>query len=180
MTYSENSDNFENFNHTPLRRSSLRVCSWNVRSLSDRSRILVLIGLMKKYRIDVLALQETKLYDGGYEVEGYTFKNSGVAFGLTRHSGVAFVYRSSLDIDFYNISERLCYLKIGKMVIANCYMPTESKNEDRSFVYDFIAKLKKGHQGQMMVVGDFNCRFGRKIKIYKNSKSLILKPLFQN
>ncbi|KAK9709187.1 hypothetical protein QE152_g26756 [Popillia japonica] len=102
---------------------------------------------MKKYEIDILAVQETK--QKGQEIitlDGYTLFNSG---GENRRLGVGFLLRNEFKekvVDFEPISERVCRLRLRgkyrKISLLNVHAPTEDKGPIvKSEFYEELVKV---------------------------------------
>ena len=124
-----------------LKLQSLRLISWNVRTLTDRDnssrpeRRTALVAMeLARYNIDVAALSETRLADEGQISEtgaGYTFFWKGKTAEEPRLHGVGFAIRNSL-VRMHNllpvhVSERITTLRIplqhGHVTIISVYAP---------------------------------------------------------
>lgn len=71
-----------------------RLISWNVNSL--RARIGRAQALLERHDPDILALQETKVEDGGFPFFAFP-EHTHTAFGQKTYNGVAFVSKNAPD-----------------------------------------------------------------------------------
>lgn len=154
----------------------IKISTWNVRTLLATGKMQE-IGLeLKRYNIDIAAIQEvrwegqgnitkkhfTMFYSGGKKQGKY-----GVAFlilGNTRNK----------VIDFKPINERLAYIRIEakpfNISILNVYAPTEGASaEEKEKLYEKmeeeIAKIEK--EDTIMLLGDFNAQIGKEAYLYQ-------------
>ncbi|KAK9693714.1 hypothetical protein QE152_g34012 [Popillia japonica] len=134
----------------PQRKASdgklCNIGTWNVRGTYGEGALQNLAAIMKKYEIDILAVQETK--QKGQEIitlDGYTLFNSG---GENRCLGVGFLLRNEFKykvVDFEPIGERVCRLRLRgkywKISLLNVHAPTEDK--DLIVKSEFYEELEK-------------------------------------
>lgn len=92
----------------------MKIGTWNVRSANEEGTIKHIMAAMKRYGIQILALQETK--QKGNEIinlSDFTIFNSGGTH--TRHFGTAFIVSklwSERVVDFKPITDRLCLIRL--------------------------------------------------------------------
>ena len=165
-----------------LNLQSLRLISWNVRTLTDRDdssrpeRRTALVAMeLARYNIDVAALSETRLADEGQISEtgaGYTFFWKGKTAEEPRLHGVGFAIRNSL-VRMHNllpvhVSERITTLRIplqhGHVTIVSVYAPTLDSEVDVK--ESFYASLRTTLSAvplhdKLLLMGDFNARVGK-------------------
>lgn len=150
-------------------KQKIRIGTWNVRSTFEEGALKNLVKVMKRYRIDVLALQETKQRNNvAMQVDDYMFFNSGID---NRKFGVGFMVNDKFKqavIEFEGSSDRFCRMRIKgkyrKINIINVHAPTEEKEEevkDRFYeeVDESLNKLPKFDV--KILLGDFNAKIGR-------------------
>lgn len=156
---------------------TLWVATWNVRGTFTEGAMRVLVGQLRKYTVDIIALQETK--QKGTEVidiEDYTFFGSG---GENRRFGTGFMIHNRIKqavIQFKPITDRMCYIRVRgkhrKLSFINVHAPTEEKDEDeKNEFYENIEKLYEEipKYDIKMVLGDFNAKLGREEKYIDQS-----------
>lgn len=154
-----------------------RIClaTWNVQSTWEVGALKVLAHVLKKYNIDVAAIQETK-QRGVFinEIEDYVFYNSAEE---NRLLGVGFMIKKEIArkvVDFEAMSGRICRIRIRgqyrKITFVNVHAPTEEKTEEEKDVFyekveDVIGKIP--NYDVKIILGDFNAKVGRE-EIFKN------------
>ncbi|XP_018574547.1 uncharacterized protein LOC108913478 [Anoplophora glabripennis] len=132
---------------------NLRVGTWNVRGTYEEGALKHLSREIKKIRVDLVALQETKQKGNEIvEIEDYMLFNSG---GKNIMLGTGFMIHNKLKaavIQFKPVSERMCILrmrgKYQKMAFINIHAPTEESQLDEKeefynmldMEYDKLAK----------------------------------------
>ena len=121
---------------------------------------------MKKYKLEFLAVQETRwLGQGIFNMKGHTIYHSGKSEG--KHEfGTAFIISKRLNqivIDFRPVNERICAirlkLKFHNMWIINVHAPTEEKAEDikEEFYQNLENVYNSISQNDIkLIIGDFN------------------------
>ena len=139
---------------TKNKRVPLTLACWNVRTLLDvdsadrpQRRTALLSNELSRYKIDIVALSETRLSEEGQltEASGYTFYWKGLPSGVPRHAGVGFAVRSALIKNLEELpsgfSERImsCRLELGTnrfMTLISVYAPTLShpQRKQNSFI----------------------------------------------
>lgn len=143
--------------------------TWNVRGTNGEGAIKNLVNEMKKYSIDLLAVQETKQKGSQMEaVEDSVFFNSG---NNERRFGTGLIIGEKLKasvIDFKPISERICSIRIRgkyrKISVLCVHGPTEDKDEDEKdcFYEELQKQLHKIPRYDIkLIMGDSNAKVER-------------------
>ena len=145
------------------------IGTWNVQSL--RGKEVELVEEVKKYKIDILGITETKKKGQGVEDLGsHKLIYSGV-IGERARAGVALLVRNEVfeKLDFNVISERLLESnsefehKHIKIIVA--YGPNEdASKEDKETFYNDLQQVvdNKRPNQEIMILGDLNARVGNK------------------
>ncbi|MEL6802745.1 MAG: reverse transcriptase domain-containing protein, partial [Bacteroidota bacterium] len=151
-------------------RRVLRVGSWNVLSLSDDHRLPYLSSELRRLRVDIVGLSETRRPGRG-EISsgGYSYYWSGMEDG-SRLRGVAVGISSRLQpfvVEVTPVDERMMRVRmkhtLGFISLIAVYAPTEvCKAEEKEMFY---AKLNSildqcPPRDTLVVLGDFNATTG--------------------
>lgn len=157
----------ENTNDT--KENKIRLGTWNVRGTFTEGALKHLIGEMKRYNVDILAIQETKQRNEKImEIEDYIFFNSGKD---NRMLGVGFIVSDRFKnevIEFEGVSDRMCRIRIRgkfrKISIINSHAPSEEKDpEIKTKFYEELERIlgKVPRFDIKFVMGDMNAKVGR-------------------
>lgn len=146
-----------------------KLASWNVNSLKIRlDQVLEWLDCSK---VDVLALQETKLMDEHFPIEAFTERGYQVIFsGQKTYNGVAIISRFPLsgivtDIDgLEDPQRRILAATVGGIRVINLYVPNGAALTSEKYPYklNWLAKVTAYIEQQLTlyprlaVVGDFN------------------------
>ena len=143
---------------------------WNVLSLSDDHRLPYLSGELRRLRVDIVGLSETRRPGSG-EISGggFTYYWSGMSDGA-RLRGVAIGISSQLCssvVEVTPVDERIMRVRLkhtlGFMSLVAVYAPTEMcETEEKEMFY---AKLDSvldqcPLRDTLIVLGDFNATTG--------------------
>ena len=155
---------------------TLRFATFNVRGIAKPYAKTVLGEDCKKYKCDIIALQETKAAE-----KEWTSRNSYkyVLNELKRsHNGMGFGFNKQV----LNMLDKVRYIndrisaallspfrskKKSKMLVINVYMPTmqitkQDEGCDRDKTYEELKSLiKNNRQYIIIIMGDFNSKIGR-------------------
>ncbi|MFV0264599.1 MAG: endonuclease/exonuclease/phosphatase family protein, partial [Kluyvera sp.] len=151
-------------------RRALRVGSWNVLSLSEDHRLPCLSDELRRLKVDIVGLSETRRPGNG-EISsmGYTYYWSGMSNGA-RLRGVAIGISSKLQpfvVEVTPVDERIMRVRLkhtlGFMSLIAVYAPTEVCETEVKEV--FFAKLNSvldqcPPRDTLTVLGDFNATTG--------------------
>jgi hypothetical protein len=120
------------------RRKDLRLATWNLRSLYRPGGLRITINELRKYKIAIAAIQETrwnKLTPQAFTSNDYNINTSSLA--NYHEFGTAFLVDSKFNHmvkNFTPINERLCVIRIkGKFVnysLINIHAPTNVSEEE--------------------------------------------------
>jgi len=146
-----------------------RIGTWNVRSIRRPGALEDLIKCMKEYKLELVALQETRWPGSGDHVSnGYTLLYSG---DDTTRLGVGFLLGPQVKkavLNFNAVNNRMCMIRL-RMRLANLsivcvHAPTEdSSPQDKDSFYDNLDDLMGAipEHDVRLVIGDFNARAGK-------------------
>lgn len=127
---------------------------------------------MSRYKLDIIAIQESRWNGSGSISDGETvFLYSGRPQNENHSEGVAFLITKKISkglLEWFPINERIIVLKIKtrarKMVIINCYAPTEAQpNDVKEDFYEQLNSCITSHTRTgdvILIVGDFNAKIG--------------------
>lgn len=165
----------------PNNTKKLIIGTWNVRTLLDldnnsrpKRRTALIAYELKKYNIDIAALNETRFSDEGSLTEsgeGYTFWK-GLDRGAPRIHGVAFAIKTrllnSIPQSPTGHNERLITWRIPlsnkrHATLVNVYAPTldsadELKDQFYAQLHEIMLTIPK--EDKIILLGDFNARVG--------------------
>lgn len=147
------------------------IGTWNTRSLYRTGALKELITEINKYKINILAVQETRwTYTGTMDVSGYTIFNSGPK-SINHEHGVAFIVHQKLKtmvLDFKPIDKRMCVLRVKtkffNISLINIHAETEDKDEEvKDAFYSQLARTYEALPSNdiKIVIGDFNAKIGK-------------------
>lgn len=148
----------------------MRVATWNVNSL--RVRLPQLLDWLGTAAPDVVALQETKLVDGGFPhadlaAAGYL----AVCAGQPTYNGVALLARTSLDAVVAHLpgmaddpQRRFIAATIGAVRVVSVYVPNGQSVGSEKYTYklrwleslrDWL-KTELATHPRLVIMGDYN------------------------
>ena len=151
---------------------SLKICTYNVRSLSNNMRMLELNNSIEKITWDIIGLAEIKRNGSAIEKhQNYIFYYIGETAGL---HGVGFLVKKSYKaniVSFLGISERVAMLKLKfdqhLLSLIQAYSPTDSSSEeDITKFFEDLTKAQDLADKNFLIMGDFNAKIGQP-KIYE-------------
>lgn len=147
----------------------LKLASWNVNSLKVRLEQLLI--WFDESKIDVLAVQETKVIDEQFPSQAFIDRGFSVVFaGQKTYNGVAIISRLPItetltDIpSFTDPQRRILAATVGGIRLINLYVPNGSEPGSDKYQYKlswlehvtaFIEKQLQIYP-KVAVVGDFN------------------------
>ena len=171
------------------KRIPLTLATWNIRTLLDtdhdtrpRRRTAIIAHELKRYKIDIVALCETRLSGEGNlieEGEGYTFFWKGYPENVRRNHGIGFAVRNKLlqkiQESPVGISERLMSWRIplakGRYAtLISAYAPTlDSEDTIKDSFYESLDATIRSvpRNDKLILLGDFNARVGRDRNIWQ-------------
>ena len=158
------------------RTNNIRIATINVRTLQDELKVATAIQAAEKNQIDILALQEVRHTGCGCitfddrSLKGWQMAWSGHA--VKHIHGVAILCAPHVQVEEHqeHMPARILSVRVSvkgkKMMILNCYAPTDSTKSDtaKNYFYKVLQKAKedldKYPKFKMITLGDFNATIG--------------------
>ena len=176
-------------------KDHLNIGTLNCRGLTKTDKKLDLTNDLDSYKVDITALQETKI-KGDCWIE-YLKSKSGINYTFYKsncsnsYHGVGFIVNNNINCSFRSLSNRLCLLTVYRkynnkthpLYIINAYAPTSeitSKNviETEQFYNDLETLINCVNKNELIICGDFNAKTGsshhtypRNIGLYTTDKT---------
>ena len=150
------------------RRKSMKIATWNVRTLYQEGKIENVIKEMDRMNLNIVGLAETRWTEAAVtKVDNKVFIFSG---GSTHERGVGILFDESIEKSLKSwcpVSDRVVVAKFaGKpldMGIVQVYAPTSTAEEEEvEQFYEDLDKAMKCLKSQdiKIVMGDFNAKVG--------------------
>ena len=159
--------------------NEISIGTLNCRGIRGELKQKQLAGDIRRYKLQIVAIQETHLQaTGAFEISDGTNRYEVFYTGANenRYHGVGIIADKNLKGKFKRVSDRICtmttYVNKKKMVIISAYAPTSSasKKEPRTreeFYETLDATINSESKGTIVVVaGDFNAKTGTGHEIY--------------
>ena len=172
MQEKEKTERINTMKTNSKRRKDLRLATWNVRTLHITGGLRMTINELRKYKIAIAAIQETrwtKLTPRAFVSSKYNIYTSSQT---NKHEfGTAFFVDSNFNHlvkNFTPINERLCILRIkGRFFnysLINIHAPTNDSEEEAKD--QFYEQLERAYSAcpkndVKLVMGDANAKVGR-------------------
>lgn len=146
----------------------MRIGTRNVRGTNEKGAVKNLVNIMRNYKLQVLALQETKQKGKAViKTGGCTLFNSG---DERKIYGTGFLVSKEMEqtvIDFKCVSENICSLRprgmYHKISIINVHAATEDKDmEIKTYFYETVMQIldRIPKFDVKIVLGNFNAKVG--------------------
>ena len=157
-------------------RSTIKIGTWNVKSLYMVGQTKTLVAEMDRYNIDIIAVQETRwLGRGECDLGKHTILYSGRA-DQRHEEGVGICMtkkiRESL-MEYKPISERIMSIRLrGKwfnVTVICVYAPTEEKEERiKDEFYEELQMIidNTSKHDIMIILGDLNAKVGQEVEAF--------------
>ncbi|KAK6760478.1 hypothetical protein RB195_021808 [Necator americanus] len=157
---------------TGERRSNLRLCTYNARTVSTDADLHALLGAAERIKFHVIALQETKcrrsdvrqMNDGTLVIRGDKVPSRNVgSVGFVVHPSVAHLVDSHEILSPRLAILRLRPLREKSISIINCYSPTSAADDSEleAFYEELEEVVRNEKSYYKFVVGDFNAKLGK-------------------
>ncbi|XP_072377270.1 uncharacterized protein [Diabrotica undecimpunctata] len=165
--------------------------NWNVRTLNKPGAQTALLQELKRYKLMITALQETRwLWKGARDTKTHTILYSGKEQG-SKECVVAFVvdndFKSKI-IDFQAVSERICKLRICthffSLIMINIHCPTEEQEQHTK--ESFYQQLEIVYDNALrndikIIMSDINAKIGKEPQFYGTTgKNLLHNEMSKN
>lgn len=149
----------------------IKICTWNVRTLSEPGKAHNAIREMSRLSIDILGISEMRWPGSGQcKISDYSVYHSGNNNGEHRNGVGVIVSKEIAPFieNFVPVSERILLITVSttpiKCNILQVYAPTADKTDEEierfySELEDLVNKLPK--QDINITLGDFNAKIGR-------------------
>lgn len=151
--------------------TTLKLATWNVRTMLQAGKMEEIAGEVQKYGMDLVALQEIRwVGNGRIRKRGYDLFYSGPEI-RTGQAGTGFIISSEMRknfIGFEPLGDRLCKIRFKgyfrNISIISAYAPTEdASDEEKSVFYSNLDKAcnKVPKYDVLLILGDFNAKIGK-------------------
>lgn len=149
----------------------LNIATWNVRTMLQSGKMIEIANEVKKYGLDIVALQEVRWQGSGQiDKKHFSVYYSGDQ-GRRGCNGTGFMVgcraRKSL-LGFEPINDRICKIRLKgrfrNITMISAYAPTEDKEmEVKEEFYDEMARTCNSvpKYDLLIVLGDFNAKVGK-------------------
>ncbi|XP_055383684.1 uncharacterized protein LOC129613579 [Condylostylus longicornis] len=151
-----------------------RIGQWNVRTMMESSRLAQIESEMKRYRVKILGVSETR-WPGLNEIttaKGNKFIYSGNNNGGS--NGVGMIIDKSISSSMMSwkaVSDRIIlvrfYSRIRKITIIQCYAPTETANDElKDEFYSQLTSVISNipRTDIIILMGDLNAKIGTRMQ----------------
>ena len=150
------------------------IGTWNVRSLSQASKMENILQEMKRMKIDILGIAKT-FFDGVADFQTILPTTDQryrlICSGSDKKRGVAFILTDESNTtvqSYYTVSDRITCIRLGTKpvdtTIIQVYAPTNDspQSEVEAFYEQLsnVVKLHKTHNDCLVIMGDFNGKVG--------------------
>ena len=144
---------------------------WNVRTMYEQGRVAQVIAEMKRYKLDILGVSESRLTKSGRmkTTTGETVLYSGREDDL-HHEGVAIIMKKGMEkylMEWKPVNSRIIQARLKgrqtNLSIIQCYAPTnDSNNRDKEAFYEQLqATFENVHcRDLLLVMVDLNAKVG--------------------
>jgi exonuclease III len=149
----------------------MRFGTWNIRRLYRAGSFKTVARELRKYKVDLVGVQEVRWDKGGTErAEDYTFFYGA---GNEHHqlgTGFFFVHKRIMSavrrVEF--VSDRMSYIILRgrwcNIIVVNVHAPCEDKNDDiKDSFYEELRRVfdQFPRYDMKIMLGDFNAKVGR-------------------
>ena len=170
----------------------VRFGTLNVRGIKSTREKQILANDMNRYRVAIMAVQETHLKGSGIESiettnhtskqpQKYTFYYTGEETNKFHGVGIIFDKNKFENPILESLSDRICQLSVKlpncnrKLVFISAYAPTltnsEKNPETREKFYETLDKAIRSTSSRdlLIIAGDFNAKTGSAAKLFSDN-----------
>jgi exonuclease III len=154
-----------------MNKKTIRLGTWNVRTMLAPGKMSETAREMRRYKIEILAIQETR-WSGKGKIDKTNFTLYYAGEKKQGKNGTAFLVGGGIRnkiMQYEAVDGRISWIRIenkqANITIINAYAPTEnSKEEEKTKFNDKLEKVceKVKRNDILMIVGDFNAKIGKK------------------
>jgi endonuclease/exonuclease/phosphatase family metal-dependent hydrolase len=154
-----------------MNKKTIRLGTWNVRTMLAPGKMSETAREMRRYKIEILAIQETR-WSGKGKIDKTNFTLYYAGEKKQGKNGTAFLVEGGIRnkiMQYEAVDGRISWIRIenkqANITIINAYAPTEnSKEEEKTKFNDKLEKVceKVKRNDILMIVGDFNAKIGKK------------------
>ena len=148
----------------------IRMGTWNIRTLMTVGKIEEIGKQMKEYKIEILALQETRWKgEGQIDRNNYTLLYGGEDKQGKRGTGfmISKTFKERI-LEYRRINGRISLLRLknkpANLTLINTYAPTEDRNNDEkdAFYETLIRTCREAPKHDTLIImGDLNAMIGK-------------------
>lgn len=154
-----------------IRKMDINIATWNIRTMLQTGKMMEIAGEIKKYSIDIAAIQEIRWQGSGrVDKKDFSMLYSGHQ-DRTGMNGTGFMVSSKIRksiLGFVPVNDRICKIRLKgrfrNITMISAYAPTEDKDiEIKETFYDNLMRECNNvpKYDLIIIMGDFNAKIGK-------------------